>query len=215
MYKRPTIRKRAQGVQEFVSHSLPSGATTSYWAPSSTIQVIPSGHPSFVGEIVDKMRRGQTPRLAPKHWTPPRDYEFIATRMENPELFLQRCRDWFAANPPKVRPSPPPPLVINKEPIIDLFAKYSRVEGGPKVPPIAELEKAWRAAGYPEERIAKALAARAKMDETADERQRVLDTIFAKFPSANKPMPKPKMKKVIKVVKKKMPNTNNEQPSVG
>ncbi len=215
MYKRPIPRSRGGVAQEFVSRTLPSGATTSYWAPNESIQLIPSGHPSRVGEIIDKMRRSQVPSAPQKHWTPPSSYEFIASHMDNPEPFLKHCRDWFAANPPKVRPAPPPPLVINKEPIIAVFAKYARVEGGPKVPPIAELEKAWRTAGYPEERIAKALAWRARMEETSDERQKVLDTIFAKFPSANKPTPKPKAKKVIKVVKKKMTNNTNEQTTVG
>jgi hypothetical protein len=48
------------------------------------------------------------------------------------------------------------------------------------------------------------------MEETSAERQVVLDLIFAKFPSANKPTPKVKAKKVIKVVKKKMPSSINE-----
>jgi hypothetical protein len=48
------------------------------------------------------------------------------------------------------------------------------------------------------------------MEETSDARQAALDLIFAKFPSANKPTPKVKAKKVIKVVKKKMPSSINE-----
>jgi len=78
------------------------------------------------------------------------------------------------------------------------------------VPPVAAREKAWRIAGYSEAKIQKALAYDKKMKETADARQEALDLIFAKFPSANKPTPKTKVKKVIKVVKKKMPNSNNE-----
>jgi hypothetical protein len=176
---------------------------------------IPTGHPSRVGEIVDKIRNRRVPSAPPKPWVPPRDYEFIATRMEHPEPFLKRCRDWFAAHPPKVREQPLTPPIIDQEPIMAVFAKYAKVEGGPKMPPVPELEKAWRAAGYPEERIAKALAWHAKMEATTDERQKVLDTIFAKFPSANKPAVKPKTTKVIKVVKKKMPQNNNEQTTLG
>jgi hypothetical protein len=130
--------------------------------------------------------------------------------MTDPEPYIKRCEDWLAAHPPKERPEPKPPLNLDQEPILTLFAKYSRTKDGPKMPPVSELEKAWRAAGYPEERITKALAWHSKMAATAEERQKVLDLIFAKFPSANKPTPKIKTKKVIKVVKKKMPNTNNE-----
>jgi len=57
----------------------------------------------------------------------------------------------------------------------------------------------------------KALAWHDKMDATSEERQKTLDLIFAKFPSANKPTPTTKTKKVIKVVKKKMPQKSNEQ----
>ena len=210
MYKRPTLRPRGSPVQEFVTKALPGGATTSYWTLSTSRYLIPTGHPSLVGQIIDKIRTDRAPARPVPRWMPSRDYEFIASKMENPEPYLKRCRDWFEANPPKVREPPPPPLTIDKEPIIAVFAKYARMEGGPKRPPIVELEKAWRAAGYPEERIMKALAWHAKMDATSDERQKTLDLIFAKFPSANKPTPKTKTKKVIKVVKKKMPNNSNE-----
>lgn len=78
------------------------------------------------------------------------------------------------------------------------------------MPPIAEREKAWRLAGYTEVKIRKALAYAKRLEETVDARQEALDLIFAKFPSASKPTPKPKAKKVIKVVKKKMTNSINE-----
>jgi hypothetical protein len=81
---------------------------------------------------------------------------------------------------------------------------------GITTPPIAEREKAWRLAGYSEAKIRKALAYDKRMEETSDARQAALDLIFAKFPSANKPTPKVKAKKVIKVVKKKMPSSINE-----
>ena len=204
MFKRPNPRVQAKRPCEFVSHTLPNGATSSFWTPANAHTVIPSGHSSRVGEILDKMRNGILPPPE-KRWAPPIDYKFIAARMDNPEPFIKRCEDWFAAHPPKVYTPPPPPPVIHRQPIIDVFAKY-----GTHMPPISELEKAWRAAGYPEERIAKALAWHAKMDATTDERQKVLDTIFAKFPSANKPTPKPKPTKVIKVVKKKLPQNTNE-----
>jgi hypothetical protein len=125
--------------------------------------------------------------------------------MANPDAFLKRCEDWYtqhaAAAPVAREPAP----TLNLEPVLDLYKKFQG-----NVPPIAEREKAWRLAGYSEAKIQKALAWHKKMEETADARQQALDLIFAKFPSANKPTPKPKAKKVIKVVKKKMPGSINE-----
>jgi len=138
-------------------------------------------------------------------WTPPVDYEFIGKHMDNPEAFLKRCEEWHVQNPaavPRIKETPEP---LNLEPVIAVYKKW-----GVRVPPVAAREKAWRIAGYSEAKIQKALAYDKKMKETADARQEALDLIFAKFPSANKPTPKTKVKKVIKVVKKKMPNSNNE-----
>jgi hypothetical protein len=130
--------------------------------------------------------------------------------MDDPEPYLKRCREWFEAQPKTARHEAKERAVLDHEPIIAIFKKYSRAENGPTVPPVSELEKAWRAAGYSEERVAKAVARRKEIDATGPERQLVIDAIFAKFPSAYKAGPKLKPKKVIKVVKKKMPETNNE-----
>jgi hypothetical protein len=141
----------------------------------------------------------------PTVWTPPVEYEFIAKHLDNPEAFLKRCEDWLAHNPsvaPTTRAIPPS---LNLEPVAALYKKW-----GIRAPPIAEREKAWRLAGYSEAKIQKAMGHHKRMQETADARQTVIDLIFAKFPSANKPTPKPKAKKAIKVVKKKMPSSINE-----
>jgi hypothetical protein len=145
--------------------------------------------------------------MGPKiqEWTPPINPEFLAKHMANPEAFLKRCEDWRAQHAVAERSAREPAPVLNLEPVLALYKKW-----GANVPPIAEREKAWRLAGYSEAKIQKALAWHNKMVETADARQEALDLIFAKFPSANKPTPKPKAKKVIKVVKKKMPGSNNE-----
>jgi hypothetical protein len=50
--------------------------------------------------------------------------------------------------------------------------------------------------------VRKALAYYKRMEDTSDERQAALDSIFARWPAASKPTPKPK--KVIKAVKKKL-----------
>lgn len=205
-YKRPNPRPLRNVPTQFVSSSLPGGGVVSRWTSGLSKPRIPSGHPSVTGQILDKMRHGSC-STAPKptEWTPPVEYEFIAKHMDDPEAFIKRCEDWYAQNPappPRVR-EPPPSL--NLEPVITVYAKR-----GFRVPPIAEREKAWRLAGYSEAKIQKALAYHKRMEETADARQEALDLIFAKFPSANKPTPKAKAKKVIKVVKKKMPSSINE-----
>jgi hypothetical protein len=140
-----------------------------------------------------------------KEWTPPINPEFLAKHMDNPGPFLKRCEDWHAQHAATVPVAREPTSTLNLEPVMALYKKF---EG--KVPPIAEREKAWRLAGYSEAKIQKALAWHKKMEETVDARQEALDLIFAKFPSANKPTPKAKAKKVIKVVKKKMPGSSNE-----
>ena len=205
-YKRPIPRPRWNVPTQFVSSALPGGGVVSRWTSGLSSPLIPSGHPSVVGQILDKMRYGSC-STAPKptEWTPPVEYEFIANHMDDPGAFLKRCEDWCARNPappPRVRQASPS---LNLEPVIAVYAKW-----GTKIPPIAEREKAWRLAGYSEAKIQKALAYHKRMEETADERQEALDLIFAKFPGANKPTPKTKVKKVIKVVKKKMPNSINE-----
>lgn len=160
----------------------------------------------MVGQILDKMRYGSCPAAPkPPPWTPPVEAEFIAKHMANPEAFLKRCDEWHMQNPAAVHTIREPPSALNLEPIVAVYAKWA-----PEVPPISERKKAWRLAGYSEAKIQKALAYHKRMEETADARQAALDLIFAKFPSANKPTPKAKAKKVIKVVKKKMPSSSNE-----
>jgi len=184
MYKRPIPRSR--------------GAATS----DGTRMAPCSG---LVSEILDKMHKGIPPKPVGRIWTPPRDYRLVARYTDDPDGYIAMCEEWIAAHPPKEPAPPPAPLDLNIEPIIEVFAKYK------PVPPLGELVKAWRAAGYSEERVAKAKAAREKIEAAIEEREKVLDVIFAKFPSASKPAAKPKAKKVIKVVKKKMPQKSNEQ----
>ena len=210
MYKRPVIRSRGESAKEFVTTALPGGATRSYWAPSTRTSIIPSGHMSRVGEILDKMRVGDSARSSTRPWVPSVDYKLIVAHMNNSDAYLKMSEDWFTDHPPKKPVEAKTALDIDPSPVNYLFTKYAFVEDGPKVPPVSELEKAWRAAGYTEDRISKALVWHAKMDATSDERQKILDLIFAKFPSASKPTPKIKPKKVIKVVKKKIPTTSNE-----
>jgi hypothetical protein len=195
MFKRPIIRPRPR-------HSAPAP-----YLSDQELQCV-SG---LAADIIRRARNMRIPSAPQLQWSPPNEYEFVAKNTSDPAAFIARCEAWFDAHPRHVRQQVAPPPVIDQAPVLALFAKYARLPGGPKPPPLRELVVAWRAAGYPEERIAKAVERRNRLDETADERQRALDAIFAKFPSASKPAAKPKSKKVIKVVKKKMPQNNNEQ----
>ena len=121
--------------------------------------------PGRVSEILDKMHRMDSLKPVSKTWTPPVDYKLIAANMSDSTEYVKRCEEWIAAHPPKVRPPPSAPIVIDTEPIIKLFAKYNG-----SVPSIPELEKAWWEAGYSEEKIAKAKAHREKMESTIEER---------------------------------------------
>lgn len=162
---------------------------------------IPTGTPGRVGEIATTMHRGtgSAGPPPPTKWTPSYDYEFLARYQADPGEYLARCAEFFAQNP---RPTPPEPKLyaaVDFTPIAELFAKHKGHR-----PPIGEHVEAMRKAGYNENVIAKAVARDAYMKATADERQKALDAIFARWPSINKPTPKPRTAKPIKAVKKKM-----------
>lgn len=204
-YKRPIPRSRGNAPTQFVSNTLPGGGVASQWTTGVPKPRIPSGHPSVVGQILDKMRQGFHP-TRPKRtvWTPPMNHEFVAKHMDNPEPFLKRCEDWYREHPRLETVQQDTP-VLDPEPLITLFAKYTD-----RRPPCEEMCAAMIAAGHTELRVAKYRQWWQNIEATSDERQGVIDLIFAKFPSANKPTPKTKTKKVIKVVKKKMPDPINE-----
>lgn len=204
-YKRPIPRPRGNVPTQFVSSALPGGGVASRWVSGVPKARIPSGHPSVVGQILDKMRQGCNPtRPKQKEWAPPINHEFVAKHMEQPEAFLKRCEDWYLEHPRPDAAKPDAPT-LDPAPLAELFTKYQDCR-----PPCDEMCAAMIAAGHTELRVAKYRQWCQNMEDTADERQAVLDLIFAKFPSANKPTPKVKAKKVIKVVKKKMPDTINE-----
>ena len=201
MYKRPTLRLHKPHLQ-FVSHSRPDGSVASAWvAAAPSKRPIPSGTPGRVGAIVDGMRRGEDfikrpPKAA---WTPPTDYKFVAEHMapESREQFIAQCEAWFEANPRPVAAAPVEKPVIDNSIIISLFQKHRGC-----LPPLVERVRAYKAAGYSDAYLIKVMERHAKLEETSDERQKVLDAVFSKWPSASKPVPKPKGK-VIKAVKKR------------
>ena len=183
MFKRPIPRPRI--------------LTTACGPPRS----IPTGTPGRAGEIATSMHRGtgSVGPPPPTEWSPSYDYEFLARHQADPEAYLARCEAWFEKYP---RPAPPELKLapaVDLAPIADLFAKH-----GGHLPPLKERVEAMRKAGYTEHAIAKTIARDAFLKSTVDERQKALDLIFARWPSINKPTPKPRAAKPIKAVKKKM-----------
>jgi len=203
MFKRPTIKPVLLAPKQFVTEIRPNGTRASTWVtPVDRPAIVPNGTPGRVGEIVDLMRKGEAfirrPEKTP--WTPPMDYEFVAKHLpeESREAYVAQCLEWLDAHP-----KPVPAEAAQKAPEPDrqliqaLFKKYPGA-----VPPFEERIKVYKAAGHSEEYINKAIARHQKLAETADERQKALDAIFGKWPSASKTAPKPKTK-VIKAVKKR------------
>ena len=183
MFKRPIPRPRV--------------LTTACGPP----RIIPAGTPGLVGEIATRMHCGTGPTgpPPPTKWRPSYDYEFLARYQPDPEAYLARCAEFFEQNPRPVPRASKLAPAVDFAPIAELFAKH---EG--RRPPIGEHVEVMRKAGYSENVIAKAVARDALMKATADERQEALDAVFARWPSINKPTPKPRTSKPIKAVKKKM-----------
>lgn len=153
-----------------------------------------------VADMVRKMHNPDTVRTVKRQWTPPVNFEFIARHMtpEEGQAYISRCEEWYHQNPPpprKVVEEGPP---INHQPILAVLAKHL-----PNRPPVNAFVKAMREAGHTEARIQKTIDFYRRMEETYEERTAALEIIFAKWPAASKPTPKPKAK-VIKAVKKKM-----------
>lgn len=177
-FKRPALRIRRGGV----------------YRPPQRISPLAKG---LAAEIAHVMNNQVLPGIPRSVWTPPNDYKYIAKYLPEDEaaMLIARCESWFEANPrPVVVPVEKPQ--IDTDIILALYAKYPG-----RRPPLEETIDAWRSAGMSEERMNKYRAWWQKMEATSDERQKELDRIFAKYPSANKPVPK--IKKVIKAVNKK------------
>jgi hypothetical protein len=203
MFKPPSVFKDRRPVLEFKNEIRANGALVSSWVPKVERPIIiPNGTPGRVGEIVDIMRRGEAciQRPAKTPWTPPSDYEFIAKYLPDEQSrinFISKCETWFNDNPPRLIATPREKPIIDTELILALYKKYPGA-----VPPFEERMKVCRAAGYSEEYIAKRTERQRKFTELADERQKAIDAVFGKWPTANKATPKPKGK-VIKAVKKR------------
>jgi hypothetical protein len=172
----------------------------SRWLPISGGNIIASGTPGRVGEILDKMRTGLDPKeLPPPIWKPSVDYKFIAATMPptEAEAYITRSEEWFSIHTKNYDRQAKVQLNINREPVLAVFKKY-----WPHCPPADEHIEALKKAGYPDSKIERAGRWHKWRADTDDSRQEALDAIFSKWPAASKPTPK--SRKVIKAVKKKI-----------
>jgi len=186
-FKRPSARVRLEAQRRLRFHR------TSH----NLIHKISPTARGIVAEIAYVMNNQVMPAIPRTEWTPPNDYRYIAKHLpkDEAEALIARCESWFEAHPTPVTVSIEKP-VIDTDIILALYAKYPNQR-----PPLEETIDAWRSAGMSEERMNKYRAWWNKMEATSADRQKDLDLIFAKYPSANKPVPK--IKKVIKAVNKK------------
>ena len=186
-HKRPSTRVRLEAQRRLRFHL-------------TTRPLIKKISPTATGYVANIARILNTPDMPTRRmteWTPPSEYLYIAKTLPEDEaaLLIARCESWFEShNRPKSVPVQAPAL--DETPILELYAKYTD-----RRPPLEESIVAWRSAGMSEERLNKHREWQKRMEATSAERQKDLDLIFAKYPSANKPVPK--IKKVIKAVNKK------------
>jgi hypothetical protein len=195
---RPALKVRKPPPLKFQTEIRPDGTRVSSWVEGYAIPLVASGTYGRVGEIMDKINLGSdATRRPPANWKATVDYELVARNLpaEWRAAYIAKSRAWFDAHPLKEVTGSKEVLNYDFELVASMYRKGSR-------PPIGKRVKVYKAAGVPDALIEKAIAHDAKMEETAEKRQEDLDLFFGKWPSASKPMPK--VKKVIKAVKKRI-----------
>jgi hypothetical protein len=195
---RPKLKPVASVPLLFQTEIRPDGTRVSSWVEGYDIPVIASGTYGRVGEIFDKINLGTGAIRRPgANWTPTIDYELVARHLpaEWQAAYLAKSKAWFDAQPPREDRAKTAPVNYDFELVASMYSKGSR-------PPIGKRVKVYKAAGVPEALMEKCVAYDMKMEETAEKRQEDLDLFFDRWPSASKP--KPKVKKVIKAVKKRI-----------
>ena len=184
---------------KFSSRFLPGGGKVSQWVPVSDAPVVWTGQPGVVGKIVSLMHRGEDMVQRPVNtWKASIDYEFIASKMDKAsgEAYIKKSKEWFANLPAKPEISiKNPQTFVNSELMLNLYKKYH-----PHKPPTEETVETMRQAGYPETAVARVIKDAQWWDENSDKVQSDIDRIFGTAPT------KTTTKKVIKAVKKRMPN---------
>ena len=176
-FKRPSVRNRLA-------------------APTLIRKISPSAH-GFVADMARKLNSRDRPNEHVTEWTPPAEFRHIASFLPEDEaaMLIARFESWYEAHPSPVIVTVQKP-VMDMDPVLALHLKYPN-----RRPPLDDTIKAWRMAGMSESRLNKYRVWYTMMEATSADRQKELDCVFAKYPSASKPVPK--IKKVIKAVNKK------------
>lgn len=137
-----------------------------------------------------KILRSPPPKIARQaEWTPPIEYLMVARDMPPAAAayYIARCEAWFEAQPPRRVAQEPRREVVDGEAVLNLIRKYSAYV------PIEE----YRRVGYSDEALENVRRHREWVEAHGDELQAEIDR---RWPGSSKPKPK----KVIKAVKKKM-----------
>jgi hypothetical protein len=152
---------------------------------------VPYGATGIVAALV---RQSDPLPPPPKMWCPPLDveayFDMLRKRGEDTSAYERLAAEfpWPEKAPRKGKASN-----LDLKPLEELF------DAADEMPKLSEYYRALRECGYSEAKVAAIEAHFARLEATSDERQKALDLIFARWPSAGKPV-----KKVIKAVKKKM-----------
>lgn len=199
-FKRPVLRRVYTPSEVFTTVNQ-GGARVSQWVRDERVKLVPTGTPGLVGSICTKMHQGDVIEVKLLKWKPQYDYEYYARKMfpkpEEQEAYIERCKQWLAEHPPKQPKPKPAPLEYDRE----AWAKFwSNKRSMPK---LEERVNAMRKVGFSEEVVNKHIAWDKMMEETADQRQKVIDDIFGVDVPKTKKTSKTAI--VIKPVKKKMP----------
>ena len=198
MFKRPSLKVNPHVPLTFVSEMMPNGSVVSRWTHVPSSSIIPSGTTGRVGEIVSLMDKGLPPAKH-KPWRPHPDYMKIASYMSDKtqrDEYIQKCKDWYEKNPIQPLFVPKEKPVIDYEPVIQLFKKYS-----PHLPPIEEHVEVLTRIGCPQASIDRLVTRYNKRIENSEDDQKTIERIFGKCLPVKKSR---QTKKVIKAVKKKM-----------
>ena len=186
-HKRPSARVQIEAQRRLRLH-LTTRPVIKKISPTAT---------GYVANIARILNSPDMPSRPNTEWTPPTEYKYMATFLPDDEaaLLIARCESWFESHAHPVTVTVQK-AALDETPILELHAKYPNQR-----PPLEETIDAWRSAGMSEERMNKYRTWWNRMEATSAERQKELERIFVKYPSANKPVPK--IKKVIKAVNKK------------
>lgn len=171
-------------------------------------ECIPLDTPGLLGDIARQIHSPRVIEFLKAEWSPHWDYEFIAGKMpeDQREPYLARCSEWFSKYVSQKAPCGPREVVEESYDRGVVQAVYSKYMAKCIRPPLDELVDAYTRAGASASRIDKVQKFYKKWDEDREKYQSAIDKVFSKYPSALKPGKEIVKKKIIRAVKKKIPD---------